>query len=166
MSAIVHVATYWPAGQRHFRKSSDHSRETRQTVTLIAPSPDTCTMPVAKTVMSGGGGGGDHDPIPVPKGHPPKAALQQITPPAIVMRNEKPRLAVEPTVVAPPTLTSQIITCPNIGTSSAVPSCRRSAVKRPGIGRRYWIWIRGRSRRRSWTRNRCGQRRWNRGRSL
>ncbi len=62
----------------------------RQTVTLIAPSPDTYALPTAKKVVSGGGGGGDHDPLPAPKGRLPKVALQQITPPAIIMRNEKP----------------------------------------------------------------------------
>lgn len=91
----------------------------RQIVTLIAPSPDTYALPTAKRVVSGGGGGGDHDPLPAPKGHLPKAALQQITPPAIVMRNEKPKLAVEPTVVIPPQVHVAENHMPNIGTSTA-----------------------------------------------
>jgi TonB family protein len=91
----------------------------RQVVTLIAPSPDTYALPTAKRVISGGGGGGDHDPLPAPKGHLPKPALQQITPPAIVMRNEKPRLAVEPTVVIPPQVHVAENHMPNIGTSTA-----------------------------------------------
>jgi hypothetical protein len=33
----------------------------RETVTLIAPSPDSYALPVAKKIASGGGGGGDHD---------------------------------------------------------------------------------------------------------
>ncbi len=40
----------------------------RQTVTLIAPSPDSYALRTAKTVVSGGGGGGDRDPLPAPKG--------------------------------------------------------------------------------------------------
>lgn len=91
----------------------------RQVVTLIAPSPDTYALPTAKRVISGGGGGGDHDPLPAPKGHLPKPALQQITPPAIVMRNEKPKLAVEPTVVMPPQVHVAENHMPNIGTSTA-----------------------------------------------
>jgi len=92
----------------------------RQHVTLIAPSPETYVMPTAKTVVSGGGGGGDHDPLPAPKGRLPKAALQQITPPAIVLRNSKPKLAVEPTVVVPPQVHLAENKMLNLGTSSAV----------------------------------------------
>src|SRR5689334_4035174 len=40
----------------------------RQTVTLIAPSPDSYALPTSKKLVSGGGGGGDHDPLPAPKG--------------------------------------------------------------------------------------------------
>ncbi len=92
----------------------------KQHVTLIAPSPETYVMPTAKTVVSGGGGGGDHDPLPAPKGRLPKVALQQITPPAIVLRNSKPKLAVEPTVVVPPQVHLAENKMLNLGTSSAV----------------------------------------------
>ena len=92
-----------------------------QTVTLIAPPLESYTRPVSKQVVAGGGGGGDQDKIPAPKGRPPKAALQQITPPAIVIRNVKPRLAVEPTVVAPPTIHVAENRMPNLGVASAVP---------------------------------------------
>jgi periplasmic protein TonB len=133
-SAIVHIALIGLLASGIFVSHQITQRATRQTVTLIAPSPDTYTMPVAKTVVSGGGGGGDRDPIPVPKGHPPKAALQQITPPAIVMRNEKPRLAVEPTVVAPPTINVANNHMPNIGTSSAVVMPAAPPSNGPGSG--------------------------------
>ena len=93
----------------------------REVVTLIAPSPDSYTMPVSKKIVSGGGGGGDRDPIPAPKGKLPKPALQQITPPAIVMRNEKPKLTAEPTVVAPPRVQVAENRMLNLGTSSAAP---------------------------------------------
>jgi hypothetical protein len=99
VSVIVHIALVGLLLSGIFVSHQITQRETRQTVTLIAPSPDTYALPAAKTVISGGGGGGDHDVLPAPKGHLPKPALQQITPPAIVMRNEKPKLAVEPTVV-------------------------------------------------------------------
>jgi protein TonB len=92
----------------------------RETVTLIAPSPDSYALPTSKKLVSGGGGGGDHDRLPAPKGHLPKVAMQQITPPAIVMRNEKPRLAVEPTVVVPPQVHVAENHMPNIGTSTAI----------------------------------------------
>jgi protein TonB len=92
----------------------------RETVTLIAPSPDSYTLPTSKKIVSGGGGGGDHDRLPAPKGHLPKVAMQQITPPVIVARNEKPRLAVEPTVVVPPQVRLAENHLPNLGTSSGV----------------------------------------------
>ena len=91
----------------------------RETVMLIAPSPDTYALPASKKIVSGGGGGGDHDRIPAPKGRMPKAALQQITPPEIVLRNQKPRLAVEPTVVVPPQVHVADNRMPNLGVNSA-----------------------------------------------
>jgi TonB family protein len=91
----------------------------RQTVTLIAPSPDSYTLPTSKKIVSGGGGGGDHDPLPAPKGRLPKAAMQQITPPAMVIRNEKPRLTAEPTVVVPPRINVAANHMPNLGVAAA-----------------------------------------------
>jgi len=94
-------------------------RATHETVTLIAPSPDTYALPVAKKVISGGGGGGDRDVIAAPKGRPPKVALQQITPPTIVMRNEHPKLTAEATVVAPPQVHLADNHMPTIGAANA-----------------------------------------------
>ena len=96
----------------------------RQNVTLIAPDPETYALPTAKKIVSGGGGGGDHDVLQAPKGRMPKASLQQITPPAIVVRNEHPRLAVEPTVVVPPQVHLADNHMPNIGVaaSAVMPS--------------------------------------------
>ena len=92
-----------------------------ETVILIAPSPDTYTLPVAKKVVSGGGGGGDHDRLPATKGRLPKLAMQQITPPTIVVRNEHPKLAVEPSVVVPPQVRLAENHMPNLGTPTAAP---------------------------------------------
>jgi len=50
----------------------------------------------------GGGGGGDHDKLTASKGAPPKFAKRQFTPPTVVVRNEAPKLAMDPTVVGPP----------------------------------------------------------------
>lgn len=95
---------------------------TRQTVTLIAPSPESYALPVAKKVISGGGGGGDHDVVQAPKGRPPKAALPQITPPTIVIRNEKPKLTAEPTVVVPPQVHLAENHMPNFGVPASTPA--------------------------------------------
>jgi periplasmic protein TonB len=92
-----------------------------ETVTLIAPSPETYALPVAKKIASGGGGGGEHDKLTASKGRLPKVAMQQITPPSIIVRNEQPKLAIEPTVVVPPQLHSADNHMPNLGNPAAVP---------------------------------------------
>jgi periplasmic protein TonB len=104
----------------------------RETVTLIAPSPDSYALPVAKKVVSGGGGGGDRDRISAPKGALPKTALEQITPPQIVMRNEHPKLAVAPTVVVPPQVRLAENHMPNLGNPASV--ALPSAPPSNGIG--------------------------------
>lgn len=104
ISAVVHLVLVGLLLSGIFVSHQIVQRQVRQNVMLIAPSPEEYALPMAKKVISGGGGGGDHDRLPAPKGNPPKAALQQITPPAIVMHNERPKLTAQPTVVAPPTV--------------------------------------------------------------
>jgi periplasmic protein TonB len=104
-----------------------------ETVTLIAPSPDSYAMPVAKKVVSGGGGGGDRDKLPAIKGKLPKPAMQQITPPQIIVRNEHPKLAVQPTVVVPPQVHLASNHMPNLGNPSA-PAPLPSAPPSNGTG--------------------------------
>jgi len=92
-----------------------------ETVTLIAPSPDSYTLPVARKIASGGGGGGAHERLTAPKGRLPKVAVQQIAPPQIIVRNEQPKLAVEPTVVVPPQLHLADNRMPTLGNPNAAP---------------------------------------------
>jgi len=79
----------------------EHHEEIKQQVvglvTDISPY-----LPVSKTKAGGGGGGGDRDKLQAPKGALPKLSKEQIVPPAIVVRNDNPKLVVEPTVVVPP----------------------------------------------------------------
>ena len=52
-----------------------------------------------------GGGGGNHDPLPATRGNLPRASLDlQIVPPTVILPEEAPKLAVEPTVVVAPDL--------------------------------------------------------------
>src|SRR3954469_1328968 len=75
-----------------------------QHVTLVAPDlSQLLPMSTKKNdTIGGGGGGGDRDKLVAPKGKLPKLAMEQITPPAMVIRNEHPKLEVQPTVVIPP----------------------------------------------------------------
>src|ERR1700680_1353796 len=85
-----------------------------EVVTLIAPD-DVPPLPPAKTQVGGGGGGGDRDKFQAPKGKLPKQAMEQITPPMMVVRNDHPKLAVEPTVVIPPEVHLASNNMPNLG---------------------------------------------------
>ncbi len=96
----------------------------RETVTLIAPddAPQLPITPKKNQTMAGGGGGGDRDKLQAPKGKLPKSAMEQITPPAVVIRNPDPKLPVEPTVVLPPQI-KLANNMPNIGNPLAsIPS--------------------------------------------
>lgn len=91
----------------------------KKDVTLVAPDLSDympMTQKASKVSMGGGGGGGDRDKLEAPKGKLPKVALEQITPPAVVIRNDNPKLAVEPTVVMPPNVKlPQNASLPNLG---------------------------------------------------
>ncbi len=121
-SAVIHVAALCLIlASATFGHQVVQRVEQHEHVTLIAPSPDSYTLPTAKKVVSGGGGGGDHDPLPATKGRLPKFAMEQITPPQIVVRNEKPKLTAEPTVVVPPQVHLAQNHMLNLGNPAAVP---------------------------------------------
>src|SRR5579872_2648106 len=76
----------------------------KEVATLILPF-DATPPPMAapkKDMMHGGGGGGDRSPLPASKGRLPKLAPRQFTPPAAVINNPNPKLAMEPTILVPP----------------------------------------------------------------
>jgi TonB family protein len=79
--------------------------------------------------MGGGGGGGAHELVEASKGHLPKMAKTQITPPQII-RNDHPKLAVEPTVVMPQQIKLPDANMPNIG----VPQSPQVALASQGSG--------------------------------
>lgn len=96
-----------------------------QQITLVAPDISDYMPLSAKQhdKIGGGGGGGDHDKLVAPKGKLPKFSMQQITPPAMVIRNDNPKLAVEPTVVVPPQIKLASTPALNYGDpKSALPS--------------------------------------------
>ena len=88
----------------------------QETVTLIAPSEDNIPpLAPSKTVSAGGGGGGDRDTFQAPKGKLPKFDMQPLAPPAVVVRNEHPKLQVDPAVAVPPQVKIATNNMPNLG---------------------------------------------------
>ena len=79
----------------------EHRHDIRQRVTGLVTDLAPFLPPSTKEV-GGGGGGGDGDKLPAPKGSPPKFANEQITPPAVVIRVENPKITADPTVLGPP----------------------------------------------------------------
>ncbi|HEX6905307.1 MAG TPA: energy transducer TonB [Terriglobales bacterium] len=79
-----------------------HRKQIQQQVVGIVTDISPYVLPASSTKAGGGGGGGDRDKLQASKGALPKLSDQQITPPAVIVRNENPKLAVEPTVVVPP----------------------------------------------------------------
>jgi periplasmic protein TonB len=77
-----------------------------ENVTIIAPTlsdyQPVMQPKIAPKQLAGGGGGGEHAKIFESKGHLPKIAPQQFTPPTVELPKEKSKLMMEPTVVAPP----------------------------------------------------------------
>jgi len=81
-----------------------HRQEIKLQVTGLVVDISPYVLPPSATRAGGGGGGGDRDKLPAPKGALPKLSREQITPPAVVVRNEAPKLAVDPSVVVPPNI--------------------------------------------------------------
>jgi periplasmic protein TonB len=125
-SVIVHAVglAVLIGGTMLGRQKVQPARPQPEHVVLIAPPPEDITpLPPSKTEVAGGGGGGDRDILPAPKGKLPKAAMEQITPPQIIVRNERPKLTAEPTVVVPPQVQLAQNPMPNLGLPvAAMPS--------------------------------------------
>jgi len=94
--------------------------EARPVIALVAPDLSEY-QPIVKQPdkMGGGGGGGDRDKLQAPKGKLPKVEKEQFTPPAVVVRNDHPKLAVEPSIVAAPNVKIANVNMPNLGVPTA-----------------------------------------------
>ena len=79
-----------------------HREQLRQQVVNLVTDVSPYVLPPSRNESGGGGGGGDRDKLAASRGSPPKFAAEQITPPAVVVRNEAPKLVAEPTVIGPP----------------------------------------------------------------
>ena len=149
-------------GRHHFGdlpgKEIVDGAKPKQTVLLIAPD-DLPVLQASKSVSGGGGGGGDRDKLQASPGRLPQQSRQQIVPPAAVIRNQDPKLPMDPTIVAPDLhLTSA---APDLGDPLVASSIGRFEWN--GIRRRHrirkrwgrWLWRRPRI----WARTRRRHRR-------
>jgi protein TonB len=59
-------------------------------------------LPAAPDAVGGGGGGGTREKLTASRGAPPKPADEQFTPPTVVVPQQPPKIAIEPTVIVPP----------------------------------------------------------------
>lgn len=78
-----------------------HRKHIQQQVVGLLTEVSPYESPPAPHSNGGGGGGGDRDKLPASKGALPRLASEQFTPPAVVLRNNDPKLPMEPTVVVP-----------------------------------------------------------------
>lgn len=118
-STIVHIAVIGAIigvslmGQKVVQKIHEPEH-----ITLVDPDIS-AMLPIStkkNDTIGGGGGGGDRDKLVAPKGKLPKQSMEQITPPAMVIRNDHPKLPVEPTVVIPPQVKLNMAAgMPNLG---------------------------------------------------
>ena len=67
-------------------------------------SPYIAKLPAGANKAGGGGGGGDRSPLPPTKGRAPKFQWTQFTPPTAVIKNQNPKLAMDPSLLGPPDL--------------------------------------------------------------
>jgi protein TonB len=87
--------------------------------------PDDYPLKPAMTQAGGGGGGGDGDVLQASVGRLPRPSMQQIAPPAAIIRNPSPKLAAEPTVIVPPDIKMATNNMPDLGdpnSSAVIPS--------------------------------------------
>jgi TonB family protein len=117
-SVIVHILMVaLLIGLSYAGKKTYDVIKKQETVTLVAPDLSDYVPLSSKRndTIGGGGGGGDRDKLEAPKGRLPKHSMEQITPPAVVVRNDNPKLAVEPSVVIPPQVKLPSNGMPNLG---------------------------------------------------
>ena len=67
-------------------------------------SPYISKLPAGANKAGGGGGGGDRTPLPPTRGKAPRFAWTQFTPPTATIKNPKPKLPMDPTLLGPPEL--------------------------------------------------------------
>ena len=90
-----------------------HRDEIKQHVVSVVSDLTPYVLPPSTKEAGGGGGGGDRDKLQASHGSLPKESMEQITPPAVVVRNENPKLTADPSVIVPPDI--KLPTGPQLG---------------------------------------------------
>ena len=78
-----------------------HRQQIQQRVVGLVTDISPYVLAPSAKESGGGGGGGERDKLEASRGSLPRQSREQITPPAVIVRNEAPKLPIEPTVVAP-----------------------------------------------------------------
>jgi TonB family protein len=73
----------------------------KKVVAVVVPVDVSEAKPV-KPSPKAGGGGGDRSPTPASKGKLPPPKIRQFVPPSAVVNNTAPKLAMDPSILAPP----------------------------------------------------------------
>jgi TonB family protein len=94
---LIATAGFWMARQPQL---------TPHATSVLLTDISTYPLPLSTDKTGGGGGGGDRDKLSESKGSLPRFAREQVTPPAIVVRNEQPKLPADPTITGSPELTA------------------------------------------------------------
>jgi len=130
-TTVVHVLALAAiiGGTIWARRMVHEITQAQQVMPLISPD-DIPTLPPSKSLAGGGGGGGDRDKLAASKGKLPRFAMEQFTPPAVVVRNDNPKLPMEPTVVVPPQIHLASNNLPNFGD----PMAHLRSGEGPGVG--------------------------------
>lgn len=94
----------------------------KEAVSLVMPTDlAPYVAPPKKQLAGGGGGGGDKSLVQASKGKLPKIAPRQFTPPSAVVKNENPKLTMEPTIVVQPDAPLPQIQATNYGLPTGIP---------------------------------------------
>jgi TonB family protein len=112
ISVVLHVIIIGLLLWTFFAVKSVVTKKNQQVTNIDVPQ----FMPIAPKgpQMGGGGGGGAHDILQAPKGRLPKFEEQPITPP-MVIKNDHPKLAVDPAIMMPKDIQLPNNNLPNLG---------------------------------------------------
>lgn len=88
----------------HVLPASTEAKNKQLDVTPLDISPYIAKLPAGADKAGGGGGGGDRSKLPPTKGAAPKFKWTQFTPPEATLKNPKPKLPMDPSLLGPPDL--------------------------------------------------------------